>query len=79
MATINGARALGLADATGSLTPGKRADLIMIRAHDLNVAPVVDVESAIVRLPTPANIDTVFIDGRILKWRGRLVPSTSTR
>ena len=39
MATINGARAMGLEDQVGSLMPGKRADLIMIRATDLNMAP----------------------------------------
>jgi 5-methylthioadenosine/S-adenosylhomocysteine deaminase len=72
MATINGARTLGLEDVTGSLTPGKRADLIMIRAHDLNLAPVVDVESTIVRSATPANVDTVMVDGRFLKRGGRL-------
>ena len=40
LATIEGAKLLGLADKTGSLTPGKRADLIMIRTTDLNMAPV---------------------------------------
>src|SRR5688572_1870131 len=59
MATIDGARALGLADVTGSLTPGKRADLILLRTTDLNLAPVVDVESSVVRSATPANVDTV--------------------
>lgn len=73
MATINGARALGLEHLVGSLTPGKRADLLMIRAHDLNVAPVVDLESTIVRSVTPANVDTVMVDGRILKQGGQLV------
>lgn len=73
MATINGARALGLAEVTGSLTPGKRADIIMIRTDDLNVGPVVDVESTIVRSATPANVDTVVVDGRVLKREGELV------
>jgi cytosine/adenosine deaminase-related metal-dependent hydrolase len=73
MATIDGARALGLGEVTGSITPGKRADLIMIRADDLNVAPVVDLESTIVRSVTPANVDTVMVDGRILKRHGELV------
>jgi cytosine/adenosine deaminase-related metal-dependent hydrolase len=73
MATIDGARALGLGEVTGSITPGKRADVIMIRADDLNVAPVVDLESTIVRSATPANVDTVMIDGRILKRHGELV------
>ncbi len=73
MATINGARALGLGDVTGSITPGKRADLILIRRHDINVAPVVDLEATIVRSVTPANVDTVLVDGRVLKRRGELV------
>jgi cytosine/adenosine deaminase-related metal-dependent hydrolase len=73
LATINGARALGLEAVTGSLTPGKRADLILIDASDLNVAPVVDLESTIVRSATPANVDTVMIDGRILKRHRELV------
>jgi cytosine/adenosine deaminase-related metal-dependent hydrolase len=72
MATIDGARALGLGDVTGSLTPGKRADIILVRATDLNVAPVVDLESTIVRSATPANVDTVLVDGRVLKRGGRL-------
>jgi 5-methylthioadenosine/S-adenosylhomocysteine deaminase len=73
MATINGARALGLEAVTGSLTPGKRADLIMLNTRDLNIAPVADLESTIVRSATPANIDTVMIDGRILKRHRELV------
>jgi 5-methylthioadenosine/S-adenosylhomocysteine deaminase len=72
LATIDGARALGLADVTGSLTPGKRADILLLRATDLNIAPVVDVESSVVRSATPANVDTVLVDGRILKRGGRL-------
>jgi cytosine/adenosine deaminase-related metal-dependent hydrolase len=73
MATINGATALGLRDITGSITPGKRADIILIRADDLNVAPVVDPASTVVRSVTPANVDTVISDGRILKRGGSLV------
>jgi cytosine/adenosine deaminase-related metal-dependent hydrolase len=72
MATIDGARALGLADIVGSLTPSKRADIILVRGTDLNIAPVVDVESSIVRSATPANVDTVLVDGRVLKRGGRL-------
>jgi cytosine/adenosine deaminase-related metal-dependent hydrolase len=73
LTTIDGARALGLADLIGSLTPGKRADIILIRADDINIAPLADVESAIVRSATPANVDTVMIDGRILKRGGDLI------
>ncbi|SDD29626.1 amidohydrolase family protein [Nocardioides lianchengensis] len=72
-ATLGGARALGIDDVTGSITPGKRADIIMIRQDDLNMAPACDVESAIVRVATPANVDTVMVDGRVLKRGGKLV------
>jgi 5-methylthioadenosine/S-adenosylhomocysteine deaminase len=73
MATLNGARALGISDVTGSLTPGKRADLILIRTTDLNIAPLAQIETTIVQSATPANVDTVMIDGRIIKRAGRLV------
>ncbi len=73
LATIEGARALGLGDITGSLAPGKRADIIAVRLDDLNMAPAGDVEAALVRCATPANVDTVLIDGRVLKRRGELV------
>jgi 5-methylthioadenosine/S-adenosylhomocysteine deaminase len=72
MATINGAWDLGLADRTGSLTPGKRADLILVRSTDLNMAPLGDPVTAIVRSAQPHNVDTVMVDGRILKRDGRL-------
>ena len=73
MGTINGAKALGLAGKTGSLTPGKRADIIMIRATDLNMVPLGEIECAIVRSATVANVDTVIADGRILKRGGKLL------
>ncbi|WDZ84604.1 amidohydrolase family protein [Micromonospora cathayae] len=73
MATINGAKALGLEKVTGSITPGKRADIVLIRADDLNIAPIGDLESTVVRSATPANIDTVLIDGRIVKRDRKMV------
>jgi cytosine/adenosine deaminase-related metal-dependent hydrolase len=72
MATINGAWDLGLDDKIGSLTPGKRADLILVRADTLNMAPLGDPVTAIVRSAQPWNVDTVMVDGRILKRDGRL-------
>lgn len=72
MATINGARAMGLENQIGSLTPGKCADLIMIRMTDINMAPFGELEAAVVRSATPANVDTVIVDGRILKRNGKL-------
>jgi cytosine/adenosine deaminase-related metal-dependent hydrolase len=72
LATIEGAKLLGIADRTGSLTPGKRADLIMIRTTDINMAPVRDPYYAIVFQGQPSNVDTVMVDGRILARGGRL-------
>jgi cytosine/adenosine deaminase-related metal-dependent hydrolase len=72
MTTIDGARALGLEEVIGSLTIGKRADLIMVRTDELNMAPVWDPVVAIVHSAQPSNVDTVMLDGRILKWKGEL-------
>ncbi|MBX3029856.1 MAG: amidohydrolase family protein [Chloroflexi bacterium] len=72
IATIEGARSLGLGDVTGSLRPGKRADVIAVRLDDLNMAPAADVEGALVRCALPANVDTVVADGRVLKRGGEL-------
>jgi cytosine/adenosine deaminase-related metal-dependent hydrolase len=73
MATIDGARDLGLADVTGSITPGKRADLILVRMTDLNMIPCGDPVDVLVLSGLPQNVDTVIVDGRILKRGGRLV------
>jgi 5-methylthioadenosine/S-adenosylhomocysteine deaminase len=67
LATIDGARDLGIADKVGSLTPGKRADLILLRTTDVNMAPVGDPFEALVALAQPGNVDTVVVDGRILR------------
>jgi cytosine/adenosine deaminase-related metal-dependent hydrolase len=72
LATINGARDLDIADRVGSLTPGKRADLILVRATDINMAPLGDPVQAIVRSAQPYNVDTVVVDGRVLKRGGQM-------
>lgn len=72
LATIEGARTLGLGDKTGSLTPGKRADLITVRKSDINMAPVGDPYYALVFQGQPANVDTVMVDGRVLARGGKL-------
>jgi 5-methylthioadenosine/S-adenosylhomocysteine deaminase len=71
LATIDGARDLGIADKVGSLTPGKRADLILVRTTDPNLAPVTDPVYALVYAAQPSNVDTVMVDGRILLRRGQ--------
>jgi 5-methylthioadenosine/S-adenosylhomocysteine deaminase len=73
MATLNGATALGIDNITGSLTPGKRADVIVIRGNDINIAPIADIEATVVQSANVNNVDTVLVDGRIVKRGGRLV------
>jgi 5-methylthioadenosine/S-adenosylhomocysteine deaminase len=73
MGTINGAKAMGIADKTGSLTPGKRADIIMLRATDLNMVPFHDPRAAVVHSANIGNVDTVIVDGRVLKFGGRIM------
>ena len=75
LATINGARVLGLDEKIGSLTPGKRADVIMVRTDDLNMlaAPNTNPTFQLVQHGQPVNVDTVMVDGRILKRGGQLV------
>jgi 5-methylthioadenosine/S-adenosylhomocysteine deaminase len=71
LATLDGAVDLGVADKTGSLTPGKRADIILVRTTDINMTPVGDPYEALVSLAQPANVDTVIVDGRVLRQAGK--------
>ena len=78
-ATVEGARVCGLQDRTGSLTPGKRADLVVIRCDHTNTYPVIDPVSTVVHQADTRNVDTVMIDGRIVKRDGRLVDADLRR
>jgi 5-methylthioadenosine/S-adenosylhomocysteine deaminase len=71
MATVDGAVDMGIADKVGSLSPGKRADLILLRTTDLNIGPMGDPYDAIVFLAQPANVDTVVVDGRIIRRKNQ--------
>ncbi len=73
LATLDGAVDLGIADRTGSLTPGKRADMILVRTGDINMAPLGDPYESLVSLGQPRNVDTVIADGRILQRAGRFI------
>jgi cytosine/adenosine deaminase-related metal-dependent hydrolase len=64
---------LGLDQITGSLTPGKRADVIVINTSALNLAPLTVPETLLSSCTYPSNVETVFIDGRCLKENGQLV------
>lgn len=72
MATLDGARDLGLGDRIGSLTPGKRADLIGVRLDSVNTAPAVDPVATLVYCARPSDVDLVVADGRIVKRDGQL-------
>jgi len=73
MATINGAHVAGLEDRTGSLTPGKKADIVVIDASAPNVSPLIDPVAAVTLGADVSNVRTVLIGGRIHKRDGRLV------
>ncbi|MBD3009000.1 amidohydrolase family protein [Streptomyces sp. 5-10] len=77
MATIDGARSLGLDDRTGSLAPGKQADLIVLRADRPDVAPVHDPYSTVVLQMDRSHIDTVTAAGRDHVRAGRAVDDSS--
>ncbi|WP_368505251.1 amidohydrolase family protein [Alkalihalophilus sp. As8PL] len=72
-ATIEGARALMLEDKVGTLTPGKQADLIMVRTSDLNIFPVNDPTGTVVQFLNPANVDSVYVAGKAVKKDGKLL------
>jgi 5-methylthioadenosine/S-adenosylhomocysteine deaminase len=78
-ATIEGARACGLDDRTGSLTPGKEADLIMVRHDTLSMSPLNNPAGAIVYAAHPGNVDSVFVAGRCLKRAGKLIDVDEAR
>lgn len=72
MATMGGARAMGLENIIGSITPGKRADLLITRCDSPRLAPVHDPVGALVLYANSADVDTVFINGEIVKSKAEL-------
>lgn len=73
IATLKGAECFGLGGRIGSITPGKAADIVLLRRSDLNLTAIADPVAAVVLHATVANVDTVLIDGEILKQGGRLL------
>ena len=75
MATMGGARALGLEREAGSITPGKRADLAVVRRDRLHTTPTggADVFSELVYAHRADDVDTVVVDGRVVVAEGRLL------
>jgi 5-methylthioadenosine/S-adenosylhomocysteine deaminase len=72
LGTLSGAASLGLAGQTGSLAPGKRADIICVSTAGANLGVLTDPAYLLVTAVQPANVDTVVVDGRVLKRGGRL-------
>ncbi len=72
-ATLEGAKANGLDHKVGTLTPGKQADLVLLRTDRLNVTPLNDPITAVVAGMDTGNVDTVLIAGRVMKQGGRLL------
>ena len=72
-ATLDGAKVAGIADRTGSITPGKKADLVIIDGSAVNVAPVIDPVAAVVCAADVSNVDTVIVDGAVRKRGGKLL------
>ncbi|MFP4419780.1 MAG: amidohydrolase family protein [Desulfococcaceae bacterium] len=75
MATLDGARAIGLGDEIGSLEVGKRADLIVLDANRPNMAPMHHPESQLVYSAGGGDVGEVVVGGRVLAREGRL-PTT---
>lgn len=71
-ATAAGAEACGLGSRTGTITPGKAADLVLVRADAVNTYPMIDPIAAVVSCADVSNVDTVIVGGRIRKRHGVL-------
>jgi len=78
-ATMNGAKGLRLDRKIGSLTPGKEADIIILDASAINVAPLNSVPGAVVSLMERSNVETVIVAGKLRKWKGRLLDTDLAR
>jgi len=72
-ATIDGARSIMLEEKVGSLTPGKQADIVLLKVKAINTAPMLDPVGTIVTFSDTSNVDSVFVAGHAVKRNGQLV------
>jgi 5-methylthioadenosine/S-adenosylhomocysteine deaminase len=79
IATVGGAAAMGLDSEIGTLTPGKAADLILIRTDGLNFAPLNDPVAAVVLHAHACDVDTVLVAGEVVKRDGNLLHADTAR
>lgn len=78
-ATIEGARACGLDSKIGTLTPGKRADVILVRTDNFGMTPLNNPIGAFVYNAHPGLVDTVLVDGKVVKRNGELLDVDAAR
>src|SRR5262249_40579492 len=71
--TTGAAKIAGLEDRVGSITPGKQADIVLLRTDALNMTPMRDLVGCAVMQAATANVDTVLLAGRVVKQAGRLL------
>jgi len=71
--TIAGARCANIDSKVGTLTPGKEADIVMLKADRLDIWPLSNAPGTVVNFMNPGHVETVFIAGKVKKWRGSLV------
>ena len=72
-ATLQGARCANIDHKVGTLTPGKEADIVMLRADRADIWPLNNAPSVVANLMNPSHVENVFIGGKPKKWRGNLV------
>ena len=78
-ATREGARAVGLLEKTGTITPGKSADILLLPRHALNLAPMGDPVGALVLGGHAGNVEAVMVAGAAVKWNGRMIAADARR
>jgi 5-methylthioadenosine/S-adenosylhomocysteine deaminase len=79
MATSGGAEAIGLGDQIGSLTVGRRADLIQVSLADVHFVPTYDVVSHLVYVADEQDVETVIIDGKIVMQNKKVLTVDTQR
>jgi 5-methylthioadenosine/S-adenosylhomocysteine deaminase len=72
-ATVRGAQNCDLADKVGSLTPGKEADIVLVRTADISTFPLTNTLATLVTFASRSNVDTILVASTLRKCRGGLV------
>lgn len=73
MATIEGAKVLGLEDSIGTIEEGKKADLIFIKTDKIHLCPENDICTNLVYSANGSDVDTVMIDGKIIMQNRKMI------